>query len=262
MNLEQEMLIERFLKNELSEEEKKVFLKNIKEDSDFREQVLLEKKLIEVFNQENWSFIEKIDNTELFEYEKLYKSNFTNEIKQSIKKANKDYQKKRSSVRKLLYYAAAIVVVFLTTVIFLDNFSKQDEFFEVYLSETELPSFANRGNSAEEKLIQAEMLFNQKEYIKALPIFLEHLEVEKNNSSLYLYVAICYIKLEQYTNAEKVLNQLINSDLIDASKAHWFKSLLYLKSKDKGLAKKELEVIINNSYYNKEQAEKLLKELN
>ena len=70
------------------------------------------------------------------------------------------------------------------------------------------------------------------------------------------------MELNQFQEAEKTLNSLISSNLIDAEKGYWFKSLLYLKSNQIEKVKATLSLIIKNSYFNNKKARELLESLN
>ena len=108
------------------------------------------------------------------------------------------------------------------------------------------------------------MFYLNKEYIKALPILNKAINSKEysSNISVYLYLSITQMELNNFTNAEKVLNKLIKSDLIDSEKGYWYKSLLYLKSNSIKESKNTLKIIIKNKYFNHLKAEELLKKLN
>lgn len=76
-----------------------------------------------------------------------------------------------------------------------------------------------------------------------------------------IYKGLSEIELSKYLEAEKTFDSLINSDLIDAEKGYWFKSLLYLKNNKILKCKTLLNKIITESLFNKEKAELLLVDL-
>ena len=69
------------------------------------------------------------------------------------------------------------------------------------------------------------------------------------------------MELDQFQEAEKTLDSLINSDLVDAEKGYWLKSLSYIKSKEIEKARNTLSIIIKNSYFNYKKATIVLKEI-
>ena len=62
-------------------------------------------------------------------------------------------------------------------------------------------------------------------------------------------------------NAKTTFDQLIESDLLDASKGYWYKALLFLKKGEEQEAKVILEKIKSESLYNSLKAGELLEEL-
>lgn len=264
MNLKDDILIEEFLRNELSDEEKDHFLKRIEIDKKFKEEFLIEKQLFESLNNEEWSFVENINVEEIEEYEELFNSEETLKLKNKIRRASFTYKAsiKRKKVITLITSIAAVILLF---VILNNSFNFSTDFEKIYSENVELeklPSFVNRGKEKDNTiLIVAENLFKERNYEKSISKFDEVLLKNKDNGSLYIYKAIAHIELNQYQKAENILNKLIESDLIDAEKGYWYKGLLYLKISQLNKAKRILRKIVNNSYYKKEKAKELLKEL-
>lgn len=261
MSLEQELIIERFLRNELSEDEKYEFFKKMEEDSDFREKVLMEEELSRIFDDQNWSFSKKNNQKEFLEYKELFESEFTTNLKASIQDARKKYEVKKIKLTRLSYAAAAVIFFIIFMYFGVGTSREENNLFEYYTSQLELPTAINRGTENNKKLIEAETLFKEKNYTQALSVFNQILEEDKSNSSIYLHIALSNIYLKNYEKAEEVLNTLIKSDLIDAEKGYWVKSLMYLRQKNKKAAKKELEYIIKQNLYNKDKAIELLEKI-
>ncbi|WP_299887348.1 hypothetical protein [uncultured Lacinutrix sp.] len=261
MSLEEDILIERFLRNELSEEERENFLKRINNDETFREMYNLEKQISEGLNQKDWNFVANENTKELEEYDNLFKDEQTQKLKNEIKKVLLK-RKEKNSKRVLMLFtgAAAIVLLLLVINFFVSNTSlSTNELYAEYIHKEELVSFRSRGEDALEKeLVVAEKEFKKKEYRKALNLFNKSLEKEKDYSSLYIYKAVSHIELKEYNEAEIILNELINTNLIDAEKGFWYKSLLYVKANKLSEAKSVLNKIIQESYFKKEQAKELL----
>lgn len=262
MNIEDDILIERFFKKELSENEKISFLKRLKVDNDFKEYFLIEKQLWQTLNDKEWSFIENTNAKDVKEYEELFKSIEIKKIKESINVANKKY-KNSKNLKRFIYSSAAVLVLFFS--IFMLDLSKEksvEELYTFHIEQESLPTLANRGNDVQyEKLIKAQEFFEKKEYKKSIAIFSEELKTKNESSVVYLYIAIAQIETNQFSEAEITLDNLINSDFIDAQKGYWLKSLLYLKSNNLDKSKEELQKIINNSFYKKEEAKILLQQI-
>lgn len=276
MSEEDDILIERFLNGELSEEEHRAFLERMESDADFKERVTLEKQLHESLDENSWSFLEEDDNPEVKELEAILKSEESQKIKRSIADAQADYQnsdennsgdaiafkKPHSQKKKLwLYVAAAAVLVFFVVNVFMLKPKSNEELFSKYIQKTDLFALVDRGYVDNDSLLsQAQDYFNNKDYQEVADILSQIVDSSKN-SNIYIYLAISQMELNEFDKAEETLNKLILSRLLDAQKAYWFKSLLYLKSDQVEKSKKELQIIIDSSYFKKKDAKKLLKKL-
>lgn len=263
MSLEEDILIEQYLKNQLSETEKKDFLERMSSDASFKEKVVFEKELFETLDENDWSFSEDIDVKEIEELETIFKSDAIKKIKESISLAQEEYKGPKKNTVKLIYLvAASVALVFTAYSLFFTVKTTPNELYAVYIHQNEIYSTISRGDGdLVENLIEAETYFKEKKYGKALPIFIKELPNNKNTASIYLYTAICQIELNKFTEAETTLNALISSDLIDAQKGYWYKSLLFIKSKQIEKAKKQLEFIIENNYFKHKKAKELLTKL-
>ena len=264
MSLEEDILIERFLKNELSETENNDVLERIGSDALFREKILFEQQLFETLDENNWSFAKNTDPSEAKDFENLFKSNEIKNIKKSIAKANEKFKKKKSSTFKKwpLYSSAAVIALLISVYLFNPKNQTSEEIYLSYITTTGLPSIINRGEENKfAQLFQAQRYFENKEYSSAINLLSEEFKNYSNNSNIYLYLAISQMELNQFQEAEKTLDSLINSNLIDAEKGYWFKSLLFLKSKKIQKAKATLSIIIKNNYFNSKKSEILLKEI-
>ncbi|CAL2082327.1 hypothetical protein [Tenacibaculum sp. 190524A05c] len=264
MNLEDDILIENFLRNELSDEERTSFLERIKFDSEFKEQYLLEKQLFESLNEEDWSFVNTIDSKETDEYEALFKSEEIQNLKEVIKKASINSKESRGRIIRLLTGIAAAVVISFFTLrpILSPSVLDTNTLYTTYADLNNLPSFAERGSvDNKEKLVMAEKFFKEKNYEKAASTFDEILYSNKNVSGVYIYIAMAESELGNFDKAIEVLNELESSDLIDSEKAYWYKSLVYIKANKVEQAKKELKNIVEKSLFNTPKAEELLGKL-
>jgi len=262
MSLEEDILIEHFLRDQLSEEKRNDFLFKIENDQDFRKKFLLEKQLFETLNEEEWSFASKIDETEIKEYTTLYNNN-AQRIEQVINKAKTNYNRK-SKIRRLVYYSAAAAAIIAILINFYSpaNQNTIEEIYVHYSNSYPLPSLVSRNSSVENiDLISVENNFEKKEYQKVLTQINTLLNKDKNNSYLFIYKAISHLELKEYSKAEITLDNLINSNLIDSEKGYWYKSLLYLKTKDLNRCEEILSIIIRKTYFNSKEAEELLNDL-
>ena len=260
MNIEDDILIERFLNGQLSEEEQTFFLERMENDVEFKEQVTLEKQLVESLNDDSWSFLEEGDNSEVKEYESILRNKETQDIRQAISQAQDAYKKTQVPKKKnwLGYAIAASVTILVAIAIFTNKDKNPQELYASFLQKTDLLALIDRGDYT--ILSSAQESFDKKEYQETIRL-LSQITDSTQNANVYLYLALSQMELNQYSDAESTLERLIKSDFLDAEKGYWYKSLLYLKSDQIEKLKAELKIIINNSYYKQDDAKELLSKL-
>ncbi len=264
MNNPDQQLIEHFLREVLSEKEKKEFLERVKTDHEFRKKFLFEKQLFESLNENDWSFIEHENLDEVQTYSALFKNDKTKELRQVLKEVQVEQNKpvKKKSRQWLLYASAAAIAISLSVLSLLTNKTNNNELYANYLDISELPSLSVRGDNSNEQMITVEQLFKKKDYKNALPLLEKALNIsERNRATLFLYKGISEMELKKYQAAETTFNTLINSELMDAPKGYWYKALLYLKMNNKQKSIEVLKEISTNAFYNHQKAKKLLKDL-
>ncbi|WP_299437000.1 hypothetical protein [uncultured Aquimarina sp.] len=260
--MEEDIVIHNFLRHTLSEEERNEVLQKMEHDERFREKVNFEEQLFLNLNDTEWSISKNTNHKEVEEYEKLLKNESTKVLTDTISAVNHEYQLKqnRGSQSWLLYTGIAVVLVIIGLTVLSPFKTSSDELYVHFLDVSELPSLVDRGNNDQKSLIQAQKLFEAKEYDQSLDILEKKLPtIQKNKATLYLYMGISQMELDEFDNAEKTFDNLINSGLMDAPKGKWFKALLYIKQNKVEKAKELLSEIaqIPNNYKSKEALELL-----
>jgi len=264
MNIEDDILIERFLRNELSHEEQSKFHERLAIDTDFKKNFLFEEELFKSLNEEgDISSREKIDEKEIKEYENLFADETSQNLKKVLEKEAAKYKisKKRRIISLFSGVVAAVILVLVVLNIFNNSSINHQDLYSEYFKIEELQSFVSRGEDTQNDLVNAEVLFKENKYSESLAVFNPIAGKNKETSSLYIYRAIANAELNKFKEAEKILEELINSDLIDAEKGYWYQSLIYLKSGQSKKSKKVLQKIIDNSYYKSAEAKELLEKL-
>ncbi|MFD2562485.1 tetratricopeptide repeat protein [Aquimarina rubra] len=262
MSIEEDILIQNFLRDTLSEKERNEVLLRMENDNDFREKVNFEKQLLLNLNENKWSVSRNQELPEVKEYEALLKSESTQTLTDTISAVNYEYQLKQNSGNQswLLYTGIAVILFVIGLTIFSPFKASPEELYVSYLDVSELPSLVDRGNSEQKSLIQAQKLFEAREYRQSLDILEKELSImQKNQATIYLYTGISQMELGQFNKAEISFNALIESKLIDAPKGKWFKALLFLKQNSIEKAKELLSEIAKypNNYKSKEASELL-----
>lgn len=267
MKEENQLLIEKKLRSELTPDEEDVFQDRMKSDEGFKESYLFEKQLIENLDDEDWNLAENPNQNEVGQYAELFRDNQTKDLKQTLEKVKAEFRNKEEThLRKIgwIWYAAAAAIVIMIISIFAltDWTQTPNELYLSYFDKKEMPSLIHRGNDVDDQLVEAQQLFESGDYEKALSIF-DHLIDTRltNRATIYIYKGISEMELNQYVKASQTFNKLINSNLMDASKGYWFKGLLYLKMNEKDKAIKVFEKIQADSLYNHQKSAEILNSL-
>lgn len=265
MSFEEDILIEQYLKGELSDIEQASFSERLTTDAEFREKVDFERQLFETLNGETWSFAESENSPESEEYKALFRSEEVNAVKATITEVNDRYQKNekfRRLSKWFLYPLAAAIAFFAAFYLLTPSSKSTQELYFTYLEKSEGPSLNTRGQEdVNQALVIAESYFENEEYSKAASSFTEVLATGYQDGSLYIGLSISQLKLERFGEAELTLNQFINSDLIDGEKGYWFKALLFLARDEPTKTISILQSIIDKEYFNMDLAKELLEEL-
>ena len=262
MNINDDILIEKHLNNTLSDQEREVVVARMENDAEFKEKVLFEKQLLNTFSEEEWSFIENPDATVVQEYSELFKKE--GKLKQALEEAKINFNKPKKKTRfnRYIYASAAMIVLLIAIVPFVNNSSSSSELYASYMNTTELHSLSIRGNDSNDVRTKAQHLFEQKKYKEALVIFNNELDLsKKQTATVYLYMGIAQMELNQFEKATHTFDALLNSGLMDAPKGYWYKELLSLKMKNIKESKSILNTISRKQLYNHQQADELLSEL-
>lgn len=263
--MEDHSLIENYLKELLSEEQKQAFLKRLDSDAEFRELFSLEKQLFDLLNKDSWSFVKHKSSPEINDYTELLRSDDIQNLKSALTKANSNFKSKSKKPNRKLYYylAAASIVIFLMVQMLSNQNISNQELYDDFASLNDLPSFVTRGSDdIDNELVNAQILLKSKNYKEALNMLVPILKTNKNDALIYIYTGIAQTELDLFQNAEKTFNDLINSDLAHAQTGYWYKALLLIKTDRIEEAKEILERISSKSLYNHKKAKRLIKKLN
>lgn len=253
------LLIHKHLRSELSSDEKELFESKLNSDIKFQERARFELNVYESLDEKSWSFIHKTNSLKIAEYQRLFQSTDSQNLKKVILKTQNEYYQQSKSNSKWYVYAIVASMIALASIFFFPNEENYEELYSIYLEKTELMALVDRSRQ-DSLLSSAQVSFDNNNFYKVIDLLSKELENTKN-SNVYLYLAISQMETDNYQNSESTLNKLINSDLLDAQKGYWFKSLLYLKSNRVKDAKKELDYIVQNNYFNKDKALELREKL-
>jgi tetratricopeptide (TPR) repeat protein len=240
--------IERFLKGEMSPEEKKWFEKEIegnlalKNEIDFRRQVdtvLSDKEMIELKAQ-----LDQI-HQEIYEV--------TERGKGTIRKI---YQR--------VYVAAGslVIIAFLLTMFLTNRNYSNEKLIDLYYSPAKVSVNFRTSAPDQDKLAQAMKLYENKQFEKAIAIFESILSKDESKIGLNLYSGISYLELAKYNEANKNFQKILNNKPnAFVESATWYLGMCYIMTNERVKAAEQFEALASKDGYYKENARNILKRI-
>lgn len=254
-----------YLNNDLSGDELLLFEKKLSNDNELQETVSVLKKMEIIYSPEDWLIFDG-DKSKLKEAVSKFRNEDVRAFSKKIRDSEAQYkQKPKYSIKRIVLYASSIAAIgiFMLSGYFFNNKESSQDLYEHYYKVDDLPSFISK-NDRLNTLTEAEVLFKEKKYSKALTLFksIKNDEISIVQPKLLIYLALTEAEHNNYNVAINYLTELEKSDAIDNHKAYWFKTMLYLKQDDKEKAIFFLKLTTQNEYYfNYEKAISLLKTL-
>lgn len=238
-------LIDRYLDGEMTVAEQVAFEELLRKDTELRNEFMLRKDVDDAINEDDVMNLR--------------------ESMEEIMYPNLSKRMSRPAIYKIM--AAAMAILIVLGVCFLPLNQKTDGkqlFTEYYVT---YPSSVNTRSAVDlsdrEKITRKAFgYYEQHEFRKAKKQFKELLNTDKDNHMALFYLAISCVELENFSQAEKYLNQLIkNPNHIFWEQSYWYLSLVYLKQEKDDKAKLTLQTITNEKLSYASEAEKILKQL-
>ncbi len=252
MMLEDDILIEQFLRNTLSNEEHTSFVERMESDTSFKEQVVLEKQLLHVLGETYWSFATNDKHAKVEAYKKILESAETKELKETIAAAIQLYKEKESNKHKpsrifKLKFISRVAALFLIFFSIVWYFSKDGNIDYVVLTEKAWNKnvgldFTLRSNSSEAinmSLEKALHFYKHKKYDSILII------LERYNTSINRYKDVLLIRALANYKSQKTATAFSTLDslkIYSPDVANWYKGLIYLDQKNHKKAALFLEI--------------------
>lgn len=237
-------LIEKYLREELSDKDKQSFEQQLEKDTDLAEHFAVEKEIFEavqiVAEEQFRGRLSKIQN------------------KNTIpKKIIPLYQRR--------WFLAASVLFLLGIAWFLSPKNEDLSPNELFAAHYIAPEFnVSRNNTViEERLVLAETSYRQKDYAKTIQT-LESYQLSNSDTKLNLIIGSCYLEMGQLSEAVTIFERIQQqSELKDD--ATWYLALTHLKAAEMEDAKKELRKLLSNEFSvtqkRKSKAKDILKHL-
>ncbi|WP_430411421.1 hypothetical protein [Kordia sp.] len=236
--MEDDILIEHFLRNTLSKEEHISFVARMESDISFKEQVVLEEQLLAYLGETYWSFATNDSHARVEAYKKILESSQTKELKENITIAITQYKEKQTAIQKsnrrftlkFITRIAALLVVFCSIVWY---FSKDDHIDYASLTENawrknvglDFTLRSNPSDAIKMSLEKALHFYTYKKYDSILIVLEKYNMSTKQYKDVLLMRALARYKLNQTETAFSTLDSL-QTYAPDIS--NWYKGLMYL----------------------------------
>jgi tetratricopeptide (TPR) repeat protein len=223
------LLIDRYLANELSAEERRKFDENLRVDTELAEKVRVYRVLSENLRSKFTREQEEIQLRESLSV--ISQLEFGTE--------------KSARVISIRWYhwAAAASVALLAVVWFYTRTAAFPEYAQYAVHEP--LSLAERGDDSLKH--QAEQAFNSKQYARAVAWFDRLLAIDPNDTELQLYKGVSLLELDRISEAELLFNGIKDSNSVYKDKAIWYLALSALKQKHYDQCKILLEKLPRDS---------------
>ncbi|WP_420570805.1 hypothetical protein [Kordia sp.] len=239
--MEDDILIEKFLRNTLSDAEQASFVARMESDVIFKEQVVLEEQLLKQLGETYWSFAHNEKHAKVEAYKKILESAEIKALKETISKAIETYKNKETSMQKShrslqwkpILRIAAVLVIFFSAFWYFSNDNEVD-----YTKMTQNAwnkniglDFTLRSHSSDEikmSLEKALRFYNHTQYDSTLITLKRYDASHKQYKDVLLLRALANYRLDKPEIALTTLDSL-SKYTSDISK--WYKGLIYLDQK-------------------------------
>jgi tetratricopeptide (TPR) repeat protein len=241
--------IERYLADEMSEDEKLSFEKKLEGNETLRAEVELRKKTEAILRRQD------ILNL---------RSKLTS-IEQNARKKEATVRTMRVTTPVVLRYAAAVAVLAVlgSVVIFNDTHVTSDELVSRYYQKYEAPSSQRSGNTmSSEDFSLAMEFFNTNDFASAATMFRKVVEKDPLDMQSQLLNGVSNFEDKKYPEAkESFVNVIDNNNNLFIETARWYLALCYIKTNDKAKAEEQLKVLVGEGGYYSKNSRKILRKI-
>ncbi len=167
--------------------------------------------------------------------------------------------------RRVLLYAsgiaASVIIAVLITMNIDRSYSNEEVysmFYEPYESNI---TFRSSEADIDNELYHAMQLYESKNYGAAIVLFERVLEQDPERQGVNLYSGISHMEIEQYNEANKKFNKVIEQETIYKESAEWYLGFCYLMTDEKEKAIETYEDIASSEGFYSRDAKKVLRKL-
>ncbi len=237
--------IERYLDNEMQQDERLWFTHELKGNPSLNKELKLREEVnYAVAETEVMAFRDQLDA--------IYEGTV-------IK--NMPYKPVRRKVALISSAAAALTLIMLLW--FSNRNYNNTEIYKKYFSPAEAGyTFRTEASCIDNDLRTAMQYYEAGNYKQALTYFEKILNADKSRIGLNLYSGISQMELEKYNEARKSFNQIIdNNYILYLEQAEWYLAFCYLMTDETDKAREQFAMIENRKGYYHKQARKILRRI-
>lgn len=259
-NKHKEELIDRFLRDQLSPEERSEFESLLEKDKTFKEE-------LNIMSHIKISLEKRAEAQTL---EKILSISSKQEFENIISKTGNPHRQKP---RKMSIYVAATAVACLIFIFIYTGMQPKystSSLFKEYYTDLPYENIPTRGGNSlsdeqNELCSIANQLYREKKYAEASTQYnkaINGLEYSQIPENILFYSSMCLIETKQYDKVVNSFEYLFDNGVYYPDQAGWYLALVYIEEGKREEAKFVLQKLIDDNTEYKEQSAELLNKLN
>lgn len=257
-------LIDDYLANRLLPAKRAQFEQRLASDPALKKEVDFRAELYTMMGSKEWPDTEmELDNEQLNTYRDAINTGHLSQASRSITQAAEAYHQKKSrpQIGRRTWVSVAAIAASLAMIFWLTKDDSLSDYYNDYHSWEQLPSMVEKGS--QNSLIEGEVLFNDGKYTEVIELFETTYGAQDNwHPNALLYLAAAYQETESYEMAHRSYDTLIRMNVLESSRAMWFKCLLFIKQQNQSKAMQLLDDITKDpTNFNYAKALELQKQL-
>lgn len=223
--------VERYLSNEMVQDERELFIKDVLTNSELSQELKFSRTIDAALRQDD-----------------IIDLRMKLQAAQKEKKISKpEVPVIRLQVKKFWYAAASIILLAAigSTLFFnMPGGSSSDRLFSEYYSPDNLVNVTRSGDA---NIVEAVLKFQEQDYVVASKLFKQILVNDQANYAGWFYYGITCIETESFDQAEEAFNKIITDNQnLYVEHAEWYLGLSYLKNNKIDKARVQLSIVASN----------------
>ena len=240
-----EEMIDRYLFNEMGDQEKKDFENHLSQDDALKRKYNLQKDIQKALNETEIILLR--NQLDKIHYRYFSKNNI------------------RILIPKITRVAAAVTIIITVSVLVLLNNRKlenqaiYDKYFEPYESVVRV-----RSTSSSDNIVTKAMLFyDEGKYYEAAQLFEKILATDSTRIVENFYSGISNMEISEYQKANKSFSRIVNNKNNNPfiEQAEWYLGFCYLMTNKNDKAYNQFEKIATSNSFYKKNAKKILRKI-